>query len=213
MPKVSEEYKERRKKEIILHAKSVFQRKGFEPTTMTDIKEEAGISFGGLYMYFSNTEEIFTQLLQLEKEEEQLQAAPADRAWNQVKSFIEHQKEELRTNRDSLIPATYEYIVTSWREEHRLPFLEARFKKAAEDFRTILQAGIRNGEFKPTVPEGDLSKLVITTIEGLHINSLFLEEQTADFEGQLDALQKLLEKALDVRVATKFTRSRQLEWL
>ncbi|MFD1707914.1 TetR family transcriptional regulator [Siminovitchia sediminis] len=200
-PKVSDEYKERKKKEIILHAKKVFRRKGFEPTTMKDIKEEAGISFGGLYMYFSNTEEIFLQLLELEYEanDEQINICHSDSFWDQLVHFFDHQKQELQHIRESLIPVSYEYFVTAWREKHRIPFLENRYKAAAAKFAGLLQAGIENGEFDPAIPVHEISKMIVSTLEGLNVSSLFLEEEAVDVEGQLDALQRLLESALKVK--------------
>lgn len=200
-PKVSDEYKERKKKEIIMHAKKVFQRKGFEPTTMKDIKEEAGISFGGLYMYFSNTEEIFLQLLDLEYEanDEQINICHSYSFWDQLTHFFEHQKKELKSIRESLIPVSYEYFVTAWREKHRIPFLENRYKAAAAKFVDLLHAGIECGEFDPSIPVNDISKMIVSTLEGLNVSSLFLEEDAVDVEGQLDALRRLLEFALKVK--------------
>ncbi|SOB99477.1 TetR family transcriptional regulator [Ureibacillus xyleni] len=200
-PKVSNEYKTQKKKEILLHAKNVFKRKGFEPTTMKDIKEEANISFGGLYMYFSNTEEIFLQLLELEFEanDEALAIHHSNSIWEQIQLFLQHQKADLKNMRDTLIPISYEYFVTAWREKHRVPFLENRYHVAKDKFTTLLKMGVANGEFTPTISIEDLSKLLISTLEGLNVSALFLEEDIGDFDKQLDALQKLLELALQVQ--------------
>ncbi|MFD2445024.1 TetR family transcriptional regulator [Bacillus sp. CGMCC 1.16607] len=200
-PKVSEEYKAKKKKEIIMHAKNVFQRKGFEPTTMKDIKEEAGISFGGLYMYFSNTEEIFLHLLEIEYEanDEKINIYHSDSFWEHLKHFIDNQKKELTVIRNTLIPIAYEYFVTAWREKHRIPFLENRYKAASAKFMGLLHAGMDSGEFHPTISVDQLSKVIISTLEGLNISSIFLEEDVVDIQGQLDALQKLLELALQVK--------------
>ena len=42
-PKVSEEYKKERKKELVEIAKKVFIKKGFVHTSMQDIMDKAGI--------------------------------------------------------------------------------------------------------------------------------------------------------------------------
>jgi AcrR family transcriptional regulator len=48
-PKVSEEYKKKRKQELVEVAREVFVQKGFIRTTMQDIMDRAGISRGALY--------------------------------------------------------------------------------------------------------------------------------------------------------------------
>lgn len=199
-PKVSDEYKERKRKEIILHAKEVFKRKGFEPTTMKDIKEEAGISFGGLYMYFSNTEKIFLQLLELEYgQNDILDDFVSTSIWDHVKHFIDCQKKELRTIHQTIVPISYEYFITAWREKHRIPFLEHRYKTATTKITALLQAGVESGEFTPAIPVSDLSKLIVSALEGLNVSCLFLQENLVKFEAQLDSLQKVLELALQVQ--------------
>lgn len=57
----------KKKKHIIETARGVFAQKGFKTVTMKDIVEACGISRGGLYLYFSSTDEIFEELLRQEK--------------------------------------------------------------------------------------------------------------------------------------------------
>ena len=52
------------KRELILSkAKEVFIRNGFNRTTMKDIVDKCEISRGGLYLYFSTTDEIFVEVV------------------------------------------------------------------------------------------------------------------------------------------------------
>ena len=51
-------------KEIIRQqAYRLFAEKGFKAVTMTDICEKTGLSRGGLYRYYSGTEQIFSEIL------------------------------------------------------------------------------------------------------------------------------------------------------
>lgn len=63
-PKVTKEHKDKRQAEILEAAKTVFKRKGFELTTMKDVVEESGFSRGGVYLYFSSTEEMFRRIIE-----------------------------------------------------------------------------------------------------------------------------------------------------
>lgn len=58
MPKVTEEYIESRRQQIIDAAYRCFARKGFHQTAMRDIYAEAGLSPGAIYHYFASKDEI-----------------------------------------------------------------------------------------------------------------------------------------------------------
>lgn len=62
MPKVSEEHIQARKKQILDAAALRFSRKGFHRTTMQDICEEASLSPGAIYRYFSGKGKIITAM-------------------------------------------------------------------------------------------------------------------------------------------------------
>jgi AcrR family transcriptional regulator len=57
-----EREKERRKQQIIVAAKRVFSKKGFNKATMEDIAKESELSPGTLYLYFKNKEELYASL-------------------------------------------------------------------------------------------------------------------------------------------------------
>jgi AcrR family transcriptional regulator len=58
MPKVSETHAEARRQQIIDAAYQCFARKGFHQATMRDICDEANLSPGAVYHYFSSKDEI-----------------------------------------------------------------------------------------------------------------------------------------------------------
>ena len=62
-PIVSDQHREERKNLILQAAKEVFINKGFNATTIQDIINHSGVSRGGVYTYFKNTEDIFIELL------------------------------------------------------------------------------------------------------------------------------------------------------
>ncbi len=58
MPKVTEEYLDTRRQQIMAAAYRCFAKKGFHQATMRDIYAEAGLSAGAIYHYFRSKEEI-----------------------------------------------------------------------------------------------------------------------------------------------------------
>ena len=57
-PKVSEQYLEERRNQILDAAVATFSRNGLHKTTIEDIRLEAGLSRGAVYHYFKSKEDI-----------------------------------------------------------------------------------------------------------------------------------------------------------
>lgn len=62
MPKITEEQRFSRKREIAEAAARCFRRKGFEATSMGDIIAEAGISAGSIYLHFESKQDLVHQI-------------------------------------------------------------------------------------------------------------------------------------------------------
>lgn len=86
MPKVSQEYLDARRSEILDAAIVCFSRDGLHCTTMQDIVRQSGLSPGAIYNYFKSKEEIIAAIAtrRQEKEREHVASAinegPADKA-------------------------------------------------------------------------------------------------------------------------------------
>ena len=63
-PKVSEQYMEERRNQILDAAVATFSRKGFHQATIEDIRLEAGLSRGAVYHYFKTKEDIIDGIRQ-----------------------------------------------------------------------------------------------------------------------------------------------------
>ena len=57
-----------KRKYILEKARQVFVDKGFKKVTMKDIVEACEISRGGLYLYFDDTGQIFTEVMKMESQ-------------------------------------------------------------------------------------------------------------------------------------------------
>ena len=63
---------------ILLGARSVFNARGFDAASMSEIATAAGVSKGTLYVYFEDKEHLFVALIEQERES-QKQTMYADR--------------------------------------------------------------------------------------------------------------------------------------
>jgi AcrR family transcriptional regulator len=62
MPKVSQQYRDDRREQILAAARRCFVRDGFHQTSMQDLFAEAGLSSGAVYGYFAGKEEMITAI-------------------------------------------------------------------------------------------------------------------------------------------------------
>ena len=89
-----------KRKYILEKAREVFAEKGFKDVTMKDVVEACDISRGGLYLYFSSTEELFLAVLSDEVDEEDdetiINALNGDNtAGDMLALFLKEQKKEI----------------------------------------------------------------------------------------------------------------------
>ena len=102
-----------KKRYIVETARKVFMEKGFKTVTMKDIVEACDISRGGLYLYFENTSQIFTEVLKLESEETDDvfsgKISQDATAVDILLLFLKEQKKEILRKKDTLTQAIYEF--------------------------------------------------------------------------------------------------------
>lgn len=65
---VGEAEKAARRRQILLAAKRVFARKGFQATTIADVAKAAQLSYGAVYWYFGSKDDLFHDLMDQEAE-------------------------------------------------------------------------------------------------------------------------------------------------
>ena len=58
MPKVSQQYRDARRDQILNAARRCFLRDGFHATSMQDLFAEAGLSSGAVYRYFASKDDV-----------------------------------------------------------------------------------------------------------------------------------------------------------
>lgn len=63
MPKVTDDHRAERRRQIATAALRCFARKGFEATSMADIIAESGLSAGAIYLHYANKHELVTHVV------------------------------------------------------------------------------------------------------------------------------------------------------
>ena len=160
--------------------------KGFKDVTMKDIVEACHISRGGLYLYYSGTQELFLDVLKMETEEtDDVFSRALSRnatAADILTLFLNEQKKELLRREETLAVATYEYAFLP-REAGAENYLAGQFAEVRRILEQLIRLGVRSGEFSCGDPRGAAYNIMFA-LEGLKIaaRTMALTEEEADRE-------------------------------
>lgn len=162
-----------KKKYILETAKQVFIEKGFKKVTMKDIVEACDISRGGLYLYFDNTAQIFTEVMMLESQETDDVFSDSIKddatAADILLLFLKEQKRELLKKSGTLTQAIYEYYFEN-RPAKKDNGLKKQFDSVVKIIEKLIEAGVENGEFYCEDCQG-AARNIMYVLEGLKISA------------------------------------------
>ncbi len=162
-----------KRKYILETARKVFAEKGYKRVTMKDVVEACDISRGGLYLYFNSTEELFLEVLRMEREEaDDLFSGSISEdatASDILMLFLKEQKKELLRKKDTLTQAIYEFYFEN-KLSKKDNVLKQQFDSAVKVIRMLIITGVENGEFACEDPEGT-ARNIMYVLEGLKISA------------------------------------------
>lgn len=201
MPKVSKEHMDKQRNKILDTALQIFIRKGFELTTMTDVIKASSLSRGGVYRYFSNTEEMIRAILDWDAEEatnyiDRL-IAENKNTWEALNRYIDEVEENL-DQAPKLGMLTAEYFISGWRNEQRKGYLQKRFARGKASMLYLFETGVKRGDFKPLQPIETIVIFLMNSCDGLFIEVQLTSKEEADAKGQLAAMRFYLEHILQI---------------
>ena len=142
----SKELVQRRREQIVLAAVNLFPKKGFVKTTLKDLAEEAGLSYGNIYDYVGNKEDIFLLV-------HEFLTGLADQGLERSTKNVKDPLEKLRRMIHSEFEISYRWsdaILFVYQDIHTLkkPLLKKLLKKESEHvsrFRKVLDECVEKG--------------------------------------------------------------------
>lgn len=171
MPRVSEEYLEKRKQLIVNSAALVFSKKGFTEATMKDVMTEAGISRGGLYAHFENIDALFLEVLKMDDEKDKqslLKIGENPSVLKGIELWVRELFEEMNLPDRDLIRARSEYFLKYTEKE--VPYLAERRNGLEQMLLTVLTKGVEEKELADTIELPIFVSVFISSIDGLMLS-------------------------------------------
>lgn len=177
MPKVSDEYADARRQQIIDAAYRCFARKGFHQTTMRDIYAEAGLSAGAVYHYFASKEEIIEAsfVFDYQRGLPVFQQAAQD---PDPLAAIARLLEFFYAGLESAAALGADRVnIQGWAEALVNPKLHAPLHETLRAFQEELAAVVRRGQamglIDPTLDPQAVGQVILSTYFGLYLQKAF----------------------------------------
>ncbi len=161
------------KKKIISAAMAVFSKHGYAKANIREIAKTAGISIGGVYLYFKNKEELYKSLI---KEGMRDFGVKIKTITEQAKSTTEELSNFLKLHLENALRHK-EFILLHIREHGFTLGMDDKrqfFKNQRKLVENIIIKGIREGEFRRCNAE-DMAKIIMGSLRGI-ILSMALDD-------------------------------------
>jgi AcrR family transcriptional regulator len=161
------------KQKIMKAAMDVFSRKGYAKASIREIARTAGISVGGVYLYFRNKEELYRSLigermLDIENKTgtivKKTQSAP-----EALSHFLGMHLENALKHKEFILLHIREHGFAFGAQDKR-----EFFRKQRKLIGEIIQRGISTGEFRKCKAD-DMAKVIMGSLRGV-ILSIALDE-------------------------------------
>ena len=176
---------EKRRREILGKALDVFVEEGFGNATFQKIADRCGITRTTLYTYFRNKREIFNysikQLLQvLEKDINETKNEEGFTHREKIIQVMSVILERLEENRRLLV-VILNYLVYASRDDYD-PDIRVRRRtvRLRHILTSMLIAGIKSGEFIPSMNVKEANELLYSFIESAAFRLVVLRRSTAE---------------------------------
>jgi TetR/AcrR family transcriptional regulator, transcriptional repressor for nem operon len=183
---------------IVAEAANLFNQRGFEGSSMSDVMAASGLEKGGIYRHFSSKEE--------------LAAEAFDYAWKSAFETRIHDLEQTPNSIEKLkrfivnfingrpaVPGGCPVLNTAIETDDGNLLLRERVRAAWREWRDylaeIVAAGLKRKEIRPEVDAKQVATLIISSLEG----ALMIARLERNKEALLTA-QSHLERYLDTEV-------------
>jgi AcrR family transcriptional regulator len=181
MPKVTEEYREARRSQILDAARRCFVRNGFHETSMQDLFAESGLSAGAVYRYFPRKEDVILAIVEENMRDvvtliHALASQPdEDGLGETVASVLDLLRKK---NRDGALGSI---ALLVWAEAVRNKAVAKRFELLLRQMRSDLADAIaskqRAGSMTASVGSDGLAALILAIVPGFILQMTLLADK------------------------------------
>jgi AcrR family transcriptional regulator len=181
-PIVSEEYKEKKRQEILQSAHACFARKGFEASTVDEIVTHSGLSKGAIYNYFKSKDEIYLALMEGQTNESGTKFTKAiaeretalDKLNYLFEAYLLNDPNDEENKDQALVH--FEFRLYSTRKPELKKALTERYKSFFVTLLAgIIKEGKTTGEFKKEIDPDMYADIFWAMVNGVTLQATILD--------------------------------------
>lgn len=169
--------------EIIQKAAPIFNQKGFEGASLSELMRATGLEKGGIYRHFESKEQLageaFDFAWKAAVERRLAGTAEIANSVDRLKQIVRN----FRERREGLVAGGCPLLNTAVDSDDGNLVLRARAKRALrawlDKLSAIVAAGQKKGEIAASIDAEDLAKLIVMTLEGSLIVRRLLKDEAA----------------------------------
>lgn len=184
MPKVTQSYRDARRAQILDAAMICFARSGFYRTTMQDIVQQAELSPGAIYLYFSSKDEIIAALADERHAQEQMliaQACEGDEIQATLRLLAQEFLGKLQTPEERV---RRRLGIQIWAEALSNDRILALMRRGVDEPRKLLAEMIRSaqrrGDFPANLDPNALARIMIALFHGFILQQAWDEQLSVE---------------------------------
>ena len=158
------------RREIIEKAAPIFNQKGFEGASLSDLMQATGLEKGGIYRHFESKEQLageaFDYAWKTAMDRRMAGIEEIANSVDQLKQFVRN----FRERREGLVPGGCPLLNTAIESDDGNALLRRRAKRALggllNRLETIATEGLKRNEIKRGIDTKELATLIVSTLEG-----------------------------------------------
>ena len=178
MPKVSQQYRDARRDQILDAARRCFLRDGFHATSMQDLFAEAGLSSGAVYRYFASKDEVIIAIAEdnMRGVVEMIREVAARQPGRPAGATLADVLEVIRT-RDAE-NGLGKIALLVWAEALRSPAIATRFRAMLTQMRAGFAEVVREGQ--GDVPADTMAAALVSVVPGYILQLVLLGPEAVE---------------------------------
>ncbi|MCX4580400.1 TetR/AcrR family transcriptional regulator [Streptomyces sp. NBC_01571] len=193
MPKVTQEYMDARRAQILDAARRCFLREGFHSTSMQDLFAESGLSAGAVYRHFASKNEMITAIVEENMRDvlAMVNSVARNRPSSSIGDLLADVLEIVKTKTAEQNVAGL--AVLAWSESLRNPSLAKQFDDLMAQMRSAMTDVIRENQQGGNLTRAVSAEAIAATLMCMlpgYILQLAMGDSKA-LEGVSDALRAL----------------------
>jgi AcrR family transcriptional regulator len=197
MPKVTDEHRDRRRRQILDAAMACFDRHGLHATTTDEIVAEAGLSAGAIYRYFDSKDAIIEAIAAERHAHERSMLADAlvgDDPRASLRSFLDRYFDWLGDPEEQRRRRVNVYVWAEALHNSRLAGVVASGLAPLDQSVKAVRAAVRSGAFPPGLDAEAFVRVLLALLQGFVLQQCW--DPMVDLEGYRSMVLEILDATL-----------------